>query len=310
MISSSSSNQSTISLNGKPIELINYSQSLIELKYYPNGISIPSLSTSLYFDKKSLFVQLQGNTSPNPIPDAFVFSSLLSASCQFNYYDVILPITTSGPVELLNIINGWLGYVSGITVNGGSTSELLNKINLIEGVNIAITAVPDAINNELGITISILTPLGHYGSFYDVTDQIAAVINTGYPILLGTTDFSNGVTIVSNSRITIANTGIYNIQWSGQFTNPLASEHDVAIWLRKNGVDVPGSAGVVLVPAKHGAFDGHTLPSWNYLVNAVASDYYELVWSTENLSVYLSFVPAASPVPSAASIILTVTEQI
>lgn len=154
MISSSSSNQSTISLNGKPIELSNYSQSLIELKYYPNGISIPSLSTSLYFDKKSLFVQLQGNTSPNPIPDAFVFSSLLLASCQFNYYDVILPVTTSGPVELLNIINGWLGYVSGITVNGGSTSELLNKINLIEGTNIAITSVPDAINNELGITIS------------------------------------------------------------------------------------------------------------------------------------------------------------
>ena len=154
MIGSSSSNQSTISLNGKPIELINYSQSLIELKYYPNGISIPSLSTSLYFDKKSLFVQLQGNTSPNPIPDAFVFSNLLSASCQFNYYDVILPVTTGGPVELLNIINGWLGYVSGITVNGGSTSELLNKINLIEGTNIAITSVPDAINNELGITIS------------------------------------------------------------------------------------------------------------------------------------------------------------
>ena len=160
MISSSSSNQSTISLNGKPIELSNYSQSLIELKYYPNGISIPSLSTSLYFDKKSLFVQLQGNTSPNPIPDAFVFSNLLSASCQFNYYDVILPVTTSGPVELLNIINGWLGYVSGITVNGGSTSELLNKINLIEGTNIAITAVPDAINNVLNVTLSATSGTG------------------------------------------------------------------------------------------------------------------------------------------------------
>ena len=160
MISSSSSNQSTISLNGKPIELSNYSQSLIELKYYPNGISIPSLSTSLYFDKKSLFVQLQGNTSPNPIPDAFVLSSLLLASCQFNYYDVILPVTTSGPVELLNIINGWLGYVSGITVNGGSTSELLNKINLIEGTNIAITAVPDAINNELNVTLSATSGTG------------------------------------------------------------------------------------------------------------------------------------------------------
>lgn len=417
MISSSSSNQSTVSLNGKPIELSNYSQSLIELKYYPNGISIPSLSTSLYFDKKSLFVQLQGSTSPNPIPDTFVFSSLLSASCQFNYYDVILPVTTSGPVELLNIINGWLGYVSGITVNGGSTSELLNKINLIEGTNIAITSVPDAINNELGITISAsggvttfsggttgltpnvptagaitlagilevanggtalnalgsalqylrvntgataleyfsfplttkgdiyvrnatidtrlpvgldtqvlladstattglkwgtntaATPLGYYGAFQDVTNQTAAVINTGYPMLLGVTDLTNGVTVVSGSRVTIANTGIYNIQWSGQFTNPTAAEHDVTIWLRKNGVDVPGSAGVVLVPKKHGLFDGHTLPSWNFLLDVLAGDYYEFVWSTEDISVYMSFTPAGSPPPSTASVVLTVTQQ-
>lgn len=158
-------------------------------------------------------------------------------------------------------------------------------------------------------TNTAATPLGYYGAFQDVTNQFATVINTGYPMRLGITDLSNGVTIVSNSRITIANTGIYNIQWSGQFTNPTAAEHDVTIWLRKNGVDVPGSAGVVLVPKKHGSFDGHTLPSWNFLVDPIAGDYYEFVWSTENISVYLSFQPAGSPPPSTASVVLTVTQQ-
>jgi len=156
---------------------------------------------------------------------------------------------------------------------------------------------------------SSLSPLGYYGAFQDVTNQTAAIINTGYPMLLGVTDLTNGVTIVSNSRITIANTGIYNIQWSGQFTNPTATEHDVTVWLRKNGVDVPGSAGVVLVPKKHGAFDGHTLPSWNFLLDVVGGDYYEFVWSTENISVYMSFTGAGSPPPSAASLIVTVTQQ-
>ena len=152
-------------------------------------------------------------------------------------------------------------------------------------------------------------PVGYYGAFQDVTNQTAAVINTGYPMLLGVTDLSNGVTVVSGSRVTISNTGIYNIQWSGQFTNPTAAEHDVTIWLRKNGVDVAGSAGVVLVPPKHGSSDGHTLPSWNFLLDVVAGDYYEFVWSTVNTSVYLSFTPAGSPPPSTASVVLTVTQQ-
>ena len=150
---------------------------------------------------------------------------------------------------------------------------------------------------------------GYYGAFSDITNQTAAVINTGYPMLLGVTDLTNGVTVVSGSRVTIANTGIYNIQWSGQITNTTASNHDVTIWLRKNGVDVAGSAGVVIVPPKHGLFNGHILPAWNYLIDTIAGDYYEFVWSTENISVYLSFTGAGSPPPSAASVIVTVTQQ-
>ena len=153
------------------------------------------------------------------------------------------------------------------------------------------------------------TPLGYYGAFSDVTDQFAAVINTGYPMLLGVTDLSNGVTVVSGSRVTIANTGIYNIQWSAQFRNPTANIHDVTIWLRKNGVDVPGSAGIVAVTAKHGSFDGHVLPSWNFLLDATAGDYYEFVWSTANTAVFISFEPAGTPPPSTASVVLTVTQQ-
>ena len=126
---------------------------------------------------------------------------------------------------------------------------------------------------------------------------------------LGITDLSNGVTVVSNSRVTIANTGIYNIQWSAQFTNPTANIHDVTIWLRKNGVDVPGSSGIVAVTAKHGSFDGHILPSWNFLLDAIAGDYYEFVWSTTDTSVYISFQPAGTPPPSTASVVMTVTQQ-
>ena len=190
--------------------------------------------------------------------------------------------------------------------------------NKLIGRSSAGTGVMEEISVGSGLTLTgagILnntatpTPLGYYGAFSDVTDQFATVINTGYPMLLGVTDLSNQVTVVSGSRVTIANTGIYNIQWSAQFRNPTASDHDVTIWLRKNGVDVAGSAGVVLVSKKHGAFDGHTLPSWNFLLDVVAGDYYEFVWSTQDLAVFISFEPAGSPPPSTASVVLTVTQQ-
>jgi len=213
-----------------------------------------------------------------------------------------------------------VGATGPITSSGGNTPTISTSMatNKLIGRSSAGTGVMEEISVGSGLTLTgagILnntatpTPLGYYGAFSDVTDQFATVINTGYPMLLGVTDLSNQVTVVSGSRVTIANTGIYNIQWSAQFRNPTASDHDVTIWLRKNGVDVAGSAGVVLVSKKHGAFDGHTLPSWNFLLDVVAGDYYEFVWSTQDLAVFISFEPAGSPPPSTASVVLTVTQQ-
>ena len=234
---------------------------------------------------------------------------------------------TSGVAEILNkptIPSGTVtsvataGLISGGTITSSGTITTSMNTNKLVGRFTAGTGVMEEITIGSGLTLTgagtlnntaTPTPLGYYGAFQDVTNQTAAVINTGYPMLLGVTDLSNQVTVVSNSRVTIANTGIYNIQWSGQFTNPTSAEHDVTVWLRKNGVDVPGSAGIVLVPPKHGSADGHTLPSWNFLLDVVGGDYYEFVWSTVNTSVYLSFTPAGSPPPSTASVVLTVTQQ-
>ena len=233
----------------------------------------------------------------------------------------------SGVAEILNkptIPSGTVtsvataGLISGGTITSSGTITTSMNTNKLVGRFTASAGVMEEVTIGSGLTLTgagtlnntaTPTPLGYYGAFSDITNQTAAVINTGYPMLLGVTDLSNQVTVVSGSRVTIANTGIYNIQWSGQFRNPLSAEHDVTIWLRKNGVDVPGSAGVVLVPKKHGSADGHVLPSWNFLLDVVGGDYYEFVWSTDNTSVYLSFQPAGSPPPSTASVVLTVTQQ-
>ena len=160
------------------------------------------------------------------------------------------------------------------------------------------------------------TGLGYYGAWQTDTTQTAIASDTGYAMRFENADITpNGISIANDlsgnpTRITFANTGIYNIQFSSQFQNSDTQLNDVTIWLRLNGVDVLGSAGFVSVPNKHGGIDGHTIVSWNYVIEAIAGQYYELIWSTsDHTNVKMQFYSAGSPPPSAASVILTVTQQ-
>jgi hypothetical protein len=151
--------------------------------------------------------------------------------------------------------------------------------------------------------------VGYYAQYQDNISQPLGAVNVGQPVKFRTMDFSNGVTVNSDTEITIANTGIYNLQFSFQYQNTSSQDHDVTIWLRKNGSDVLGSAGFVAVISSHGGTPGHCLPSWNYLLDAVGGDYYELYWSATSTQVTLHYYPGSLPPPSAASAIFTVTQQ-
>lgn len=197
-----------------------------------------------------------------------------------------------------------------------NTAIRLNKmvdnatVNLVAGSNITI------FRNDSGINISAASggagSPGYYGAFHDTTDQVAAAANTAYAIALNTTDESIGVSIVSGNRITIANGGTYDLQFSLQLKNTDSQIHDVNIWLRKNGVDVPATNSIVSVPERHGSIDGHLLPAWNFVFTAAANDYYQLMWSTTNTAVSVETIAAGTtPVtPLTPSAIVTVTQVV
>ena len=124
------------------------------------------------------------------------------------------------------------------------------------------------------------------------------------------------ITGTIQSKIMVENSGIYNLQWSGQFQNTDNQIHDISVWLRKDATgaatDIDGSTGFVSIPARKSASAGdeaHMIVGWNYLIELQANEYVELWWSANLDTVSLQhYAAATSPTrPSTASVIATLS---
>jgi len=143
-----------------------------------------------------------------------------------------------------------------------------------------------------------------YGSFYSTVDQSLAKDATG-PMTYNTTDLTNGVSVVSSSRITLANAGKYNIQFSAQFHHlgGGGSGDTVNIWLAKNGSPVADSNTRLTITSS----TKYSVAAWNFFVDASSGDYYEIIWSTDNANIVIEHEPAGAH-PAIPSVILTVNQ--
>jgi hypothetical protein len=149
-----------------------------------------------------------------------------------------------------------------------------------------------------------------YGAFHDSTDQVAANTTTAYPVVFGNTDISNGVSIASNSRITVAVDGVWNLQFSLQIKNVSNDGQDFDVWFRKNGTNIDNSNSRFHLPARKAAGDpSHLIAAMNFFASMVTNDYIEIMWRTTSTDVSLEhFGTSTSPTrPAIPSAIATMT---
>ena len=148
------------------------------------------------------------------------------------------------------------------------------------------------------------------GTFFSNVAQNTTA-NTVTIITLNNIDANATIsTQLSNGSVRVDYPGIYNYQFSAQFFNTAAQDHDVFVWIRVGGVDVYESATQVTVPSKHGSVDGAAVAAWNFLISAQANTVIDLAWTTTDPAVFLGYAPAqSSPYvrPSIPSVISTVT---
>lgn len=180
--------------------------------------------------------------------------------------------------------------------------------------------------NQLDAFNAILNdPLGggflsfpHIGAS-DSTDQYATADNTPTIVKWNTLDSGLGFILNPNNSATALQAGVYKIDFSLQYANTANAVHDVVVWLRVNGVDVPNSASKISMPARKSA----GVPSYNLMYSTViftiaANDVIELYWATDVAynpvgpvdGVYMEYAPAiTSPYahPAIPSAIGTIT---
>ena len=150
----------------------------------------------------------------------------------------------------------------------------------------------------------------NHGAWQDTTTQSGS-ITAGTPFTFNTADVTDGITLVSGSRLTVPVAGVYNFQWSGQFQNVENEIETVKVWLRIDAVDVPGSAGVISLAARKSAtIFARTIIGWNYFLSLTAGQYVQIVWLPSVASITVPAFPAiVSPAsPSTASVIVTVNQ--
>ena len=147
----------------------------------------------------------------------------------------------------------------------------------------------------------------YFGSFYDTTTQTNSGANVTQLMRFNTSDpWNDGVTVNSanHTRIIFAHPGIYNIQFSSQFSKSDSGTDFIDLWLRKNGANVPMSN----TELRSWGNDDRLVAAWNFFVEVQnPGDYYELAWRSADANISM-LSTSSNGVPGIPSVILTVNQ--
>jgi hypothetical protein len=147
--------------------------------------------------------------------------------------------------------------------------------------------------------------ISYWGSFWDTTNQPNSPGVSGYnTVALGQSDpNSNGVYIDSGTKVRFIFAGVYNIQFSIQFTKSNSSPGQVNFWLAINGLDIADTNSIETL-----AGQSEAILALNYVTKLNANDFVEFRWSSASPQISIATIAASSPVPQTPGVIVTATQ--
>lgn len=160
-----------------------------------------------------------------------------------------------------------------------------------------------------GITRGVATSSASSHSIGATVSQAQWVAaNTPIQVHIDETDLSNGVSLSGLGDITIANAGVYNIQFSLQFENFGNDYDDVTVWFRVNGNPVSKSASYSTISQAHAGSPGAIIMTVNIFYTIGAGDVVSLMWQNNQGTAAITSIPSVNGVPQSPGVILTVNQ--
>jgi hypothetical protein len=203
--------------------------------------------------------------------------------------------------------------ISGPTVFavGAGTSTSLRKTAFLidSGSNTFVEGTLNVsgsttITGSLNVTSLIVSGSTQFnvGAFNStITQSGSAAVSQS--MTFNNTDITQGVTLNGGgTQLTLTNSGTYNIQFSAQVLAGTGAD-TIWIWLKKNGTNVSNTATKLVL--RNNEAD---VAAWNFVVPAVGTDYFELVWQSVDGHATLLTEPASGNYPAIPSVIVTVTQ--
>jgi hypothetical protein len=243
------------------------------------------ITGSLNVTGSTLFVGTHTLSGSNTITGNTILSGSIEVSGSSNFKNSIFVVTGSAFFKGAH-------SVSGSTSVTGSFDVVDGDINIVSGSSFTRWG----------------NKLFNYGQFSDTTTQSGSA-NTAYSIKFDTTDFALNTRIVSQSRITVDNTGIYNLQFSAQLGNTANSTIDFDIWFAYTGSNIAHS-NTNLTLNKVAGSNGRLVAAWNFATPIQAGDYIEIKWSCNAATGQIQSAQSSSTPtrPAIPSVIATLTQ--
>ena len=192
-----------------------------------------------------------------------------------------------------------------------STTEFASSGNVLIGDEV-ITYTGKTPTTLTGLTRGVAgTSAATHANGSAVTSAQIAAANTATLVRLNITDFSNGVTVASETDITFAIGGVYNIQFSVQLLNASNANDNAALWFAQNGTNIVDSSSIATTIKKDGSIVGASIVAANIYVSVNPGDVVRMYWSTTTGNSILVTYPlsSANPVrPASPAVILTVNQ--
>jgi hypothetical protein len=118
--------------------------------------------------------------------------------------------------------------------------------------------------------------------------------NTSNVITWDNTEIANGISIVSNSQLTVVDSGLYQFDVTLQLQSNSGVDKDVLFWFKKNGTNIANTTRIVTVTTNL----AYTPISLSEFFSLDAGDYIELWWQADSTNVALVTVAAGGAAPN------------